>query len=637
MKHLIPAAAIATALLPASAWAQAEQARSILIAEPVVPDDQITVLATGSRTVADEWGQPVSVIGSAGIDTVQGGDLTRVLERAPGVTFIRNGGPGAQTSLFVRGAGSQQLLVLLDGVRMADPSAPSGGTDLGHFDAMTLGKVELLRGSNSVVWGSDAIGGVLALTSREVNGVSASAEGGSYGTFDGQASAGIARDGYAVNLTGGYLTNDGVSAAAAGTEPDGYREWRGAGNARVALAPGLSLVATGRYAWSHLDIDGFAPPAYTFGDTPEYQITKQASGRAGLRYRSDSLDLDAGFALFDTRRSYFDPSQPAAYRFEYAYAGRSERADLSGRWRLPHDLALDFGADSEWTRFSSTYDAEASANLTSGHALLGYYGDRATLAAGVRVDDHSRFGSRTTFGANGTLRLTGGLRLRASYGEGFKAPTLYQLLSDYGNAALRPETSESFDGGLDWAARDGSVHAALTVFRRDTHGLIDYVSCWGVTDGICTGRPYGTYDNVGRARAEGVEAELTLRPSAAFTVQAAYTYMKATDRTPGAATEGNDLARRPRNALTLSADWTTPLAGLAIGGDVRLVSASYDDAANLTRLDGYALATLRASMPVGDHFEVFGRIENLFDATYQTVAGYGTYGRAAYAGVRVKY
>lgn len=181
------------------------------------------------------------------------------------------------------------------------------------------------------------------------------------------------------------------------------------------------------------------------------------------------------------------------------------------------------------------------------------------------------------------------------------------------------------------------MHAALTVFRRDTHGLIDYVSCWGVTDGICTGRPYGTYDNVGRARAEGVEAELTLRPSAAFTVQAAYTYMKATDRTPGAATEGNDLARRPRNALTLSADWTTPLAGLAIGGDVRLVSASYDDAANLTRLDGYALATLRASMPVGDHFEVFGRIENLFDATYQTVAGYGTYGRAAYAGVRVKY
>lgn len=633
--YLIPAAALA--FLPASAWAQAaDDGQTVTVADRI-SDDYITVLATGSDMRIDWSGQPVTVIGSAEIDTIQGDDLTRVLERAPGVTFARNGGPGAQTSLFVRGAASQQLLVLLDGVRVTDPSAPSGGTDLGNFDAASIGKVELLRGSNSVIWGSDAIGGVLALTSREADGVSASAEGGSYGSFDGQASAGIARDGYALSLSGGYSTTDGVSAAAAGSEPDGYRQWRVAGNGRVDLAPGLSLVATARYGWSHLDIDGYPAPDYVFADTPEYQVTKQASGRAGLRYRSDTLDLDTGFALYDTRRAYYDPSQPAAYRFEYGYAGRSERADLTGRWRLPHDLALDFGADSEWTRYSGTYDAEQSANLTSGHALLGWYGQRATLAAGLRVDDHSRFGSRVTFGANGTVRLTGGLRLRASYGEGFKAPTLYQLYSDYGNATLRPETSESFDAGLDWSANDGSAHAALTVFRRDTRGLIDYVSCYGVTDGICTNRPYGTYDNVGRARAEGVEAELTLRPADSLTVQAAYTYVKATDRTPGAYTEGNDLARRPRNALTLSADWTTPLAGLALGGDVRLVSDSFDDAYNTTRLDGYALATLRASMPVGNHFELFGRVENLFDARYETAAGYGTYGRAAYAGVRVRY
>lgn len=630
MKYLIPA--VFAALVPASAWAQADDANTVTVADRI-RDDAITVLATGSEMRADWSGQPVTVIGSAAIDVIQGGDLTRVLERAPGVTFTRNGGPGAQAALFMRGAASQQLLVLLDGVRMTDPSAPSGGTDLGNFDAMTIGKVELLRGSNSVIWGSDALGGVLALTSREVNGLQASAEGGSHGTFDGQASAGIARGGYAVNLTGGYTTTDGVSAAASGTEPDGFRQWRVAGNARVDLLPGLSLVATGRYARGHLDIDGYNA-AFQFTDTPEYQITRQASGRAGLRYRSAALDLDAGFAMYDTRRSYWDPSQAAPFNFEYAYAGRSERADLTGRWRLPHDLALDFGADSEWTRYSGTYDAEQHARLSSAHAMLGWYTSRATLAAGLRVDDHSRFGSRVTFGANGTYALTDSLRLRASYGEGFKAPTLFQLLSNYGNAALRPETSESFDAGLEWGT--DRARLSLTAFRRDTHALIDYVSCFGMTTGICTNRPFGTYDNVGRARAQGIEAELELRPSDGLTLQAAYTYVEATDRTPGAFTEGNDLSRRPRNALTLSADWTTPLAGLKLGGEVRMVSDSYDDAWSTVRLDGYALATLRASVPVGEHLELFGRVENLFDAKYQVAAGYGTYGRAAYAGVRVR-
>ncbi len=173
MKYLI--SAVFAALVPASAWARtSDDANTVTVADRI-SDDYITVLATGSDMRVDWSGQPVTVIGSDQIDQIQGGDLTRVLERAPGVTFTRNGGPGAQTALFVRGAASQQLLVLLDGVRMTDPSAPSGGTDLGNFDAMTIGKVELLRGSNSVVWGSDALGGVLALTSREANGLQASA------------------------------------------------------------------------------------------------------------------------------------------------------------------------------------------------------------------------------------------------------------------------------------------------------------------------------------------------------------------------------------------------------------------------------------------------------------------------------
>ena len=253
----------------------------------------------------------------------------------------------------------------------------------------------------------------------------------------------------------------------------------------------------------------------------------------------------------------------------------------------------------------------------------------------MRYDDHSRFGHATTLGANGSFKLTEALRLRASYGEGFKAPTLFQLLSDYGNTALQPERTRSYDAGLDYTS--GPIHAALTLYRRDSRGLIAYVSCYLESTGICTNRPYGTYDNLGKARAEGAEAEVTVRPSAALTLRSIYTYTRSRDLTPGSANFGHDLARRPRHALTLSGDWETPLAHLALGADLRLTSRSFDNAANTARLPGGPTATLRASLPLHERITLFGRVENLFDSHIQTAAGYGTVGRGVFAGLRVRY
>ena len=298
--------------------------------------------------------------------------------------------------------------------------------------------------------------------------------------------------------------------------------------------------------------------------------------------------------------------------------------------RLQRGKALDFGADHERTKFSTAFDPEQTARLTSGHALLGWYTTSATLAAGVRVDDHSRFGTHTTFGANGSVKLAGALRLTASYGEGFKAPTLYQLYSAFGQLTLQPERSRSYDAGIAYGTAHGSLHLGLTAFRRDSRNLIDFVSCTGCAFGF-------NYVNVGKARAEGIEAEASLRPVDTFTVSATYTYLKTTNRTPGNANLGNNLPRRPRNAVTVSADWISPWGQLALGADLRLVSRSFDDARNFTRIDGYELATLRARLPLGEHYELFARVENLFDAKYQTVATYGTYGRSVYAGAKMRW
>ena len=609
-----------------------------LAEEPaVVFDDRlaenvITVLATGSASRIEDSGQALSVIGLDEIDSIQGPDLSRVLERAPGVTITRNGGLGAFTGVRVRGAASEQVLVLIDGVRAADVAAPGGGFDFGTVLSGEIGRIELLRGSNSVVWGSDALGGVLALTMREPAGLEASAEYGSRDSFTGHAGWGVATPAYTVRLGGGYARSDGISAAAMGSEPDGFRQWNAHGGGEVPLGEALSVVATARYADGRVEIDGFPPPTFAFADTAEFQDTRQFSGRAGLRWESATLALDAGYAHSDTRRELVDRAfGPDAY---FVTKGISDRAEAIGRWTFAHAWTLDFGADRQRDRFVTgpTFGSRGRATLASGHALLGWHGLRADLTGGLRFDHHSRFGGEWTLGANGSLRLGDrGWRLRASYGEGFKAPTLFQLLSDFGNSALSPERSRSYDIGVERGLRSARLHLALTAFRRDSRDLIDFVSCFGRNDGICNGRPFGTYDNVGRARAEGLEFELGAQPSARLRVQAAYSYTHARSRDSGL-----DLARRPRHALTLSADWRSPWRGMTLGGDLRLVSDSFDDGGNATRLDGYALATLRAGVPLSDELELFGRVENLLDADYQTAAGYGTYGRSVYLGARVR-
>ncbi len=619
-------AAVTAALAATPALAQ--QADTVMFADLRRDPAQITVVATGSPQPIDRTGQPITVLTAADLARLQGPDITRALEQVPGITISRNGGPGAFTGVRLRGSDSEQVLVLIDGVRVEDVSSPGAGFDFGTLTTGGIERIDVLRGSNSVVWGSAALGGVIAVQTRDLDGIDAVAEGGSRGSFSGDVAAGLRRNTYALSLNGGYSTTDGVSAAAVGTEADGARQWHLGGKARLDLVPGLALVATARYANTRTEIDGYPAPNYTFADTPEYQTTRQLSGRAGLRYEGAWLTLNTGFALSETKRDYFDPTFGIAP--SYGYRGRSHRADLTGRARLPADFALDFGADSEWTRYSGTFDAERRARQTSGHALLGWYTPRVSLAAGLRYDDHSRFGHATTLGANGTIALTDTVRLRASYGEGFKAPTLFQLLSNYGNAALRPERSRSYDAGLEYLGEN--VTAAVTVYRRDSRNLIAYVSCFAQTTGICTSRPFGTYDNVGRARAEGLEAELTLKPSPTFTLRSAYTYTRARDLGTG-----NDLARRPRHALTLSGDWETPLADLTLGADLRLTSTSFDDAANTARLPGGAIATLRASLPVTDRFTLFARVENLFDTRLPTAAGYSALGRGAFAGLRVRY
>ncbi len=588
-----------------------------------IANDDIVVTASGVEQPADQVGQAITVITRAEIERRQTVSVADLLATTPGVTVTRNGGIGSFTGVRLRGAEAEQTLTIIDGVRVNDPSAPGGGFDFGNLLAGSIDRIEVLRGPNSVPWGSQAIGGIVnVVTLRPTEGLQARGNV-EYGGYDSvYANGGIsgARGGLSGALTGGYLRSDGISTAANGSERDGYRQYGATGRLGYEFTPGVGIDLRGYYADSRTDLDGFPAPAYTFADTPEYSTAQELYGYAGAHATIGGIRNVVAFTIADIDRDNYDPTFGTAPSF--IGRGRSERYSYQGDWQAVRQLRLVAGAERENTRFNdgTTF---ANTGITSfyGEAILTPI-DALTITGGVRNDDHDAFGNHTTLGANAALALGTGTTLRASYGEGFKAPTLYQLYGPYGTRALAPETARNYDAGVEQAFLGGRARASATYFHRDTRNQIDF--------------DLGTftYANIARTRAEGVELAIALKPVDALTVSANYSYIDSQNRVAGA-NFGNDLARRPHQTVSANVDYVFPF-GLSVGSTITHVGDSFDDAANTVRLDGYVLASIRAELPIGERLSVYGRVENLFDETYQVVRGYGTNGSAAYGGVRVK-
>jgi len=632
---LVAAPAFAQTTPPASADDQ-----DVMSATSRVSTD-VVVVAAGVPQSPREVGQAVTVITRAMIEQRQTVSMADLLATTPGVTLSRNGPVGGFTALRIRGAEGEQTLTIIDGVRVNDPSSPGGGFDFANLLSGSVDRVEILRGPNSVPWGSQALGGVVNIvTAAPSDGVQGrgSVEYGAHNSVFANAAISGANDHFSGALTAGYLHSNGISAAASGTEPDGYRQYGATGRVGINITQDIGLDLRAYYAHSRVELDGFPAPNFTLADDPEYSTTQELYGYAGAHanFLDGRFKNRVAFTIADINRDNFD--SPASTTPSFLGRGRSQRYEYQGDFKVVDQLRLVAGAEREDTRFNDGFTF-ASAGVTS------FYGEaivkpirQLTVTGGVRHDQHRAYGGHTTLGADAALAFDEGTTIRASYGEGFKAPTLYQLYGDFGTTSLRPETARNFDVGVEQSFLQRRAVIAVTYFHRDTVNQIDFRGCAAADvlnkATICYNRPFGTYDNVARARAQGVEAELTLRPIDDLTFTANYSYIHAENRAAGA-NLGNDLARRPRQTVNVSLDYKLPF-GLSLGGTVSHVSDSFDDAGNFTRLDGYVLAGVRAEMPIGDHFALYGRVDNLFDERYQTVSGYATLGRAAYGGVRVK-
>lgn len=614
--------------------------------------DPVVVTATRTPQPLDRTGSAMSVISGADLQTQQTLFISDALSQTPGLSVTRNGGPGQTTSLYLRGAEAGESLIMIDGVRINDPSAPDGEAVLGDLLTSNIDRIEILRGPQSTLYGSDAIGGVVNVLTRRGGSQpfqgTLEAGGGSYGTerLNGAAygTAGPLDYGGAIN----YYDTRGISAACAcdgNSEPDGYRNFGATANLRFHAGEALSFDVRGFYLKAHTDIDGNPPPDFSFQDDPEFGRNELLAGYAAANLALLDGRVTQRLAVIgsDSNRRFFGVFADAPpYSFTPAQnffaQGGATRAEYQGVIEAGAANELTYGAETQLSTIRSGSIFDATAIPTTGRdRLSGYYGQwqstlarRLTLTGGLRYDDDREFGGHDSYKLALAWQVADATVLRADYGNGFKAPTLYQEFSSYSDplGALQPEKATGWEAGLDHDLLQKRVRIAVTYFSRNEHDLIDFDDCFS-SDAGCLLRPFGYYFNIDRARVHGVETALTAHPARGWSAWLNYTNLTAIDELTGL-----DLARRPHITANAGLSWSNA-SGSSLGASYGYIGARFDDAGNATPLAAGENVSLFASYGLGGGVQVFARLDNLFHNRSEPAAGYGHLGEAIHAGVRL--
>lgn len=612
MRSLLLATA-AAACLPLPAHAQStEDAVETALPEVVVTATRVPAI------VADTPG--ARVIDRRAIDQRGAVFASDILSDVPGLSVVRSGAFGGVAQVRMRGATPGKTLVLVDGAPVNDAAEPNGAYDISGFDLGDVERIEVLSGPQSSLWGSDAIGGVIAFTTREIDGVRAEAEAGSFDTLRGRLAAGAANETWAL---GGYVSRfatEGISVAdeANGNpETDGFDNTTVGARGRYAISPTVKLDGSARWSRSDADLDNGFPVS----DNADRSETEQWSGV--VRASVEALGLDHQFSI----------SGSDIERETFRAFGSIFQADRQAyRWQANGQAgatAFAFGAEREDSAGSVSTGDSVSLGATSVFATGRYQvSDALSVTGGLRFDDTDDFGSKTTGRVSAAWDFGPGFTLSGAYGTGFKAPTVSQAVCDFCFSSqpfpkLRPETAEGPEVAIGWRSADGRIEGRATLYRLNIEDQITYVFDPVTFDSY--------YVNIAETATDGVELEGRAMLGGGFDLTLAYAWTDARD-------ESNDrpLARVPEQSGSATLGWT----GDRLSGALT-VRAEGDDrdtnAATPAIREGFVVANLNAAYALTDEVTLTARIENLADERYQQVFGYGEPGRSGYVGVRLRY
>lgn len=576
---------------------------------------EIIISASQTPVEADRTGTTVEVLTE---EELQEDGTTRVIDqidRLPGVTFSGNGGVGTSQSVSVRGLPARYVPVYINGIDVTDPGTTQTSFNFGSLLTPGFGRVEVLKGSQSAIYGSNAIAGVITLASPTLDApgdkLTFSAEIGSYDTYS--ASIGYVQktDRAEVSFNLSHLETDGFSAAdenlEGNTEADGASITTLTFAGEYALSDTVTIGGSVFLQDSEINIDAFGG---AFGDADRPFFTDRTGVRVFADVTTGIVTHTFAYAYMETQRR--DPLSAFSNDFE------GTRDTLEYQATLPVEGGtLTFGA-THVTEASVTDGISAEFEIASlfveGNFALSNALD-VSLAA--RAEDHSEFGSAFTGRAALSYRISNATILRASAGTGFRSPSLFELFSpSFGNPNLTPEESWSVDLGIEHGYANGT-NVQATLFYTEIDDLI------GFAGGGYTQTP-------GTSTAQGLELAASLPLGERVTLQGAYTYTDTEDA------NGNQLVRVPKHELSLgvTAEITDRL-------NTEFVVSHYADRADDGFPSGpmpdYTVANLRISYDITDNATAYLRVENLFDEEYQTAAGYGTPDRSVYFGVQASF
>ena len=603
--------------------------------------EQIIVTASLAEVPAGEAPASVTIFGAEQIEATAPLFVADLLRLAPGVSVSVSGAQGAQTQLRIRGAEANHSLLFIDGIAFNDLAAGNEP----RFETLTaegLGRIELIRGPQSALWGSEALGGVVAVNTPDPLGERRATAAAEYGSDDfARLSAALTTGGERAGLsaTASFARSDGIDILGGGTgDRDGFENFTASLKALARPDDAFELGIVGRYVRHDFEFDG-TNDFFQRADTAEASETETYAARAWLGYGQDraapwGVKVDAQY-LDSTNRN-----RDAGTRTNDSYGRRTRVGIQAARRFADHELIAaveredeDFGTRDRLFGGGSDRDLDRGRTAFVGEWRAAWSDGFVTDLA-VRHDDFNRFEHETTLRANAVLDITPQIALLAGYGEGIAQPSFVDLFGFgtgsgfIGNPGLRPERSRGFEAGFRWTGRSASIEAvAFSNALRDE-----------IVEDFSLFPNYTVVNADGKSRRRGIELSGEWRPAEGLSLGGSYSYVDTRER----GRDGDETlreVRRPKHSGSVYGTWRR--GPVTIGASLAYVGDRKDSDFDLfpaprVRLDDHVLASARVAYRITPAVEAFARVENAFDAAYQDVVGYNTPGRKAYAGVRLR-
>ena len=609
---------------------------------PALPIDSNQIVITASRVPEQEAQSAASstIIDQQRIERLGDPLVPSLLRLSPSIAVATSGPAGSLTEVRIRGAEANHSLVFVDGIKINDPA--SGDTPRFEIlNADLASRIEIVRGPQSALWGSEAIGGVIAINGiADASGYGGTAEGGSFGFLRASGSAAVRADNAGISGALGWQRATGIDSFDGHGDKDGYRNLSGRLRATWKPAADIELGASGIALTGRSEFDGFDPITFAHTDTLDSSRNRLAAGRMWANAGSDESPWRGQISaslLGSSNKNYLDDVQQNRTRgIRRTLSAQLERRFSTGA--IAHTLIAAADAERETFHARDTiYGGFSNQDRSRDHKALTleWRGDTKALTGDVAVrrDMFNRFKDATSLRASALAKLAQGFAVAGSYSEGIAQPTFFDLYGFFpnnflGNPNLKPESSRGFEISLRYRGR--TVQASVTGFRQKLHDEI--VDIFDFNTFL-----FSTANRSATSRRSGIEAELAWQPSDKLRLSASYAFLDATQPDDASLTEVHEL-RRPKHSGSIAADGA--LGRLTYGASLAYVGRHLDQRDTFpfdrVALGSYWLAGARVAYRIRQGVELFVRGSNLLDQRYQDVFGYRTEGRAVYAGISLR-